>query len=138
MDRNLESKISTTTINEVKIKPIKPLKEEDNLPIKGSEGVKECYANVLLLAKKMSGKTNAVWEILHRCVTKDTLVMLFVKSLYHDDTWRAIVDKLNKAKIPHVDYVSIYDDDEVNKLDEWVNMEIAKRKQAEEEDLAEE
>lgn len=110
--------IGTTKINDkkLKIKLLKPDKPKDDRPWKGSRMIPEPFANIFLCAKKKSGKTTVISNILRACCGKKTVVWLFSGSLHRDDNWIAIKKMLDEKGIAHIDHLSVYDDKTGNDL----------------------
>jgi hypothetical protein len=110
--------IKLKQINNEIVKPIK-LQTLDIKKIKGHCVLPDPFCNVFLVAKKRSGKTNAIFKILKSCANKYTSVIIFASTVYKDDNWIEIVKYLNKKKIPVETHISIFDDD-INQVEELV------------------
>lgn len=113
--------------------PIEVLKPPamDKLPL-GHQYINHAYPNVLLLAKKNSGKTNVIYNILKQCANCHTEVVIFCPTVDLDDTYAQIIDYLDSRGIPHQQFKNIdnlkdlmmsYDKD-FEVLDETENEEI--------------
>jgi hypothetical protein len=102
--------LETKRICDVKCKPIPTKKEEDTRPIKGVEILSALYANVYACARKHSGKTCTIYQIIKRCAGRDTIVIAFVSTLNNDDGWIGIKDYCKKHKIAFIGYTSIFED----------------------------
>lgn len=89
-----KGKRQLTKINDIKVVPLKvPTVAPEN--VKGKELFSKLKCNIFLLAKKESGKTTTIFNILKHCVGRTitggkTIIVLFVSSAYKDDTWIAI------------------------------------------------
>ena len=81
--------LKTKTINDVKISKIK-LPVVAQKKIRGS-CVLPIYSNTFLCAKKNSGKTTTIYNMLKKCVDKDTVLDLFVSTIEKDRSWIQIV-----------------------------------------------
>ena len=101
-------RIETEKINDIKINPL-PVPKIDTDKIKGSELFPEIYSNIFLIAKKKSGKTNVISNIIDKCAGKKTTVIIFASTFYRDDAWKLIEEMLIKKKIEYIPYISIYD-----------------------------
>src|SRR6185312_11155160 len=97
-------KISLRRLNNKVIKTIPFKKEKDDRPIKGVEVFPKIYANIALIAKKKSGKTTAIYNIITNCISKGTTVYAFVSTLYLDDGWKGIREYCEKKEIPFIGY----------------------------------
>lgn len=92
--------ITTKKINSVVIKKVPVDKEDDDKrPILGAEMFPEIYANVFLCAKKKSGKSTVIYNILKACTGKHTKVIAFVGTLHKDRTYRKLQKKCEKSGI---------------------------------------
>ena len=103
-------------INDVKVKKVRSLKEEDTRPIRGEKMFNELYANIFLCAKKKSGKTSVIHKIIKECCTPHTCVIAFVSTLHKDDTWKSIVKMCKSKGIPFIGHTSLFEDG-VDQLD---------------------
>jgi len=121
-------------INDITVKKVKSLYEEDNRPIRGYDLFPEIYSNVFLCAKKKSGKTSVISKIIKDCVGKKTKIIAFVSTLYKDDTWKSIREYCKQKKIEFEGHTSLMEDG-INQLSELIErlQEEAKDKEEEEE-----
>jgi hypothetical protein len=103
------SKITKKKINDVAVNAI-PVTKVDLSKVKGCDLFPELYANIFLIAKKKSGKSNVIAHILKNCVGKNTTVVIFASTFYRDDVWKAIEKWLKENKIEYIAYTSIYED----------------------------
>jgi hypothetical protein len=79
----------------MKIKTI-PLKKIDNKDIVGGD-LFHLYPNIFICAKKKSGKTTCIFNILKTCTDKNTLgIYIFCSTYTKDVNWMAIKDMLEK------------------------------------------
>ena len=62
-------------INRQFVKKIQ-IPNEDTRPIKGFDICEEVYANIVLFAKKKSGKTSTLAKIMKECINKETIIYL--------------------------------------------------------------
>lgn len=119
-------------INNFVIKPIHGKGESDNRPIKGKDLIPMLYCVTFIVAKKNSGKTTVIANILRNCVGRDTKVVVFCATLNNDPTWVAIREMLENLGVEFTGYTSIYDENKVNRIKQWLQ-----EKQAEKEAEAE-
>ena len=96
-------------INSIEIEPInlKTIKTEN---IKGHAYIPMLYSNVFICARKGSGKTTVLFNILKNCINKSTKVVIFCSTHNNDRGWIKIKEWLNDRKQPHVFYDAIFDD----------------------------
>lgn len=100
--------IRVEKINDFVVKPIQH--ELNQLPIKGSELFSEPYCNAFLCAKKKSGKSTIVYNIIKKCIGKETIVHIFASTAYSDQTYKKIMEYLEKRKIEYEVYTSIIEE----------------------------
>ena len=79
-------------------------------PAKGADYFAEPYPNILLLARKKSGKTTIIYNIIKNCAGPDTEVVIFCPTWRKDDSYRHIIKYMNKKKIEHQEFTNLYDD----------------------------
>lgn len=104
-------------INDVLVKTV-PIKKISKNDIVGSD-MFDLYPNIFICAKKKSGKTTLIYNILKECADKRTSVFVFSSTYTKDDTWLAIKTYLDKHNINNGFYSSIFDD-KINILGEIV------------------
>ena len=93
MNKSLQIK----QINSIKIKPVitSNIKPEN---IAGYDFFTEPYCNVAIIAKKKSGKSSTLYNILKKCSGKNTRCWLFSSTVNKDPTYKAMIDMLEKRK----------------------------------------
>jgi len=128
-------KVVIKQINNKKVKKVK-VKVEDNRPIKGSDLVTEIFAQIFIVAKKNSGKSTALANLIPDIINKTTKVFAFCKTIHQDDIWKDIKKNLKKSKVEYYFFDSIIDDRAgVNHLDVILdNIQQEKKKQEEEDE----
>src|SRR6185312_7782158 len=99
-------------LNNIEVQPIKLEGSGKKLEVKGAAMFSEPYANIFLVAKKKTGKTTVIYNIIKRCATKDTVVVAFVSTLTKDPAWIAIEKYCDDHDIPFVGYTSLIEDGE--------------------------
>ena len=83
---------------------------KDKRQAKGWQIIPECYANIALIAKKKSGKTSVIYQLIKECAGRNTSVLAFVSTLHKDDQWVAIKQYCEDRAIPFVGYTSLKDE----------------------------
>jgi len=107
-------------INNVQIKPLVITNAIDPQKIKGSSMVPFLYSTVFLCAKRKSGKTSVLAELLAKTSDKKTTVWVFCPTNRVDSSWVQIIKNLKeRGNIVNV-FDSIFDG-KVNVLDEIMN-----------------
>lgn len=105
-------------INDVKVKPI-DLPKVDICNIKGKDYFENLHPNILILARKNSGKTTILYNILKHCANKHTKVYIFCATMDADPSYKKILEMLDNKKIEHEEFGQIKDG-KVNHLDNIV------------------
>lgn len=100
------SSVKTKKINNFKVKPL-VIAGGSGLKVKGAELFPEPYGNIALIARKMSGKTSVVFNILKKCAMKDTTIVVFASTWEKDKTWLAIRKWCKAHDIPIVGYTGL-------------------------------
>ena len=85
-------------INDIIITPVvtSTLKSDQIL---GYEYFSTLYTNIYICAKRKSGKSTLIYNILKNCTGKKTNVILFVSTIHRDDTYQKMFEMLEKKKI---------------------------------------
>lgn len=60
------------------------------------------FSNVFVLAKKHSGKTVLLYNLLYNLATRNHKVLIFCSSYLKDKTWKAIMEMLDNRGIPYM------------------------------------
>lgn len=100
--------LKITKINKEIVKTIKKV-QTDSKNIRGSSMFPEIYSNIFLLARKKSGKTVLLFNILKKCIGRNTRVIIFSGTAYKDYNMVHIRKYLKKKKIEHEVHQSIMD-----------------------------
>jgi hypothetical protein len=116
-------------INNIEVKPI--LQNTKKKKVFGSDLFEDPYCNIYLMASKKKGKTSIIWNILQHCITRKTILFLFVGTLDKDPSWIKMVEWLDKNNIQHMDFTSLYNEG-LNQLD--IVMEKIQKGEDEDED----
>ena len=106
--------IEKEKINDIVVKPVK-IKKPDEKQILGSD-LLPLYSNVFLSARKHSGKTSVIYNIIKKCCNKESKVIVFCSTYTKDPSWIAIQEYLDKKHIPNEFYMSIHDDNALRNL----------------------
>lgn len=89
-------------------------------------GIIGLLANILLFAKKRSGKTNTLANILLTCAGKNTIIVIFCATFYKDLAWIEIKKKMDKLGLNYIIRTSLYNDNRNNELEILLNYIIKK------------
>lgn len=120
-------------VNNHKVVPRLPKQTLDTRPILGSELIPMTYATILALARKKSGKTQVIFDIIRHCVAPGTITHAFVATLNLDPTWLAIEEYCKENAIGFDAHTSTIDQDGGNilaRLKATLDEEAKKRKEA--------
>lgn len=115
-------KINNIEIELLNIKKIKPNE------IQGYDYLNEIYSNVFLCARKKSGKTTCIYNLLKNCIGKyidgeKTKIIFFVGTLNKDDSYKEIFKYLDDNDYEYEKYTSLKDDNGNDILDEFIKNE---------------
>eukprot|EP00732_Lithocolla_globosa_P000484 Lithocolla_globosa_v1_NODE_146_length_5712_cov_12.381121.p4 type:complete len:235 gc:universal NODE_146_length_5712_cov_12.381121:4394-5098(+) len=107
--------VTVTKINSMVVKPL-PIKTIDAANIRGYDLFPELYANIFLCARKKSGKTSTIYNILKKCADKRTKVIVFCATYQKDLSWIGIQEYLDSRSIPNEFHQSIHDQGRLTQL----------------------
>ena len=106
-------------INKAKVQPIQ--KEEVPIDkIKGNELFPCLYNNIFICARKNSGKTTLIFNIIKQCCDKNSTVIIFSGTHYSDSSYQYIKDYMKYKKIPSMFFDSI-NNGKINQLEEVIS-----------------
>lgn len=94
-------------INDFKIEIVNTPKTKNIC--KGRDLFNECYPNIYICAKKKSGKTMTIYNIIKNSIDENTKVYFFVGTIERDPTYKEILKYLDKNNIKYEKHTSIYD-----------------------------
>jgi hypothetical protein len=103
--------MNTEIINKVKIKPIVNNITEEITDVKGKELFANNLANIFIMARKRSGKSSLIGNILKKMADKRTTIIIFSSTANIDPCWINIKDMLEKKGIPVISYTHFIDDE---------------------------
>lgn len=81
--------INTKKLNNFKVSKIK-LPSIEKKKVRGSE-LLPLFSNSFICAKKNSGKSTVIWNVLKKCADKETILDLFVSTIEKDRSWIQMV-----------------------------------------------
>ena len=114
--------MKTRRINDIKISKIK-LPRVAQKKIRGS-CVLPVYSNTFLCAKKNSGKTTTIYNMLKKCVDSDTVLDLFVSTIEKDRSWIQIVKHFRTKGCTVNTHTSTIDDDGVDLIRQIIDTPV--------------
>jgi hypothetical protein len=96
----------TSVVNNYKVKPVDiPTVSTDN--ILGHQLFPSIFPNIFLCAKKKSGKTSVIFNIVEQCIDERTKVFLFSPTCDRDPTYVALQVRLRERGVPCITHDSI-------------------------------
>lgn len=104
--------ITLKKINNEIVKAVPLIHAEDTRPILGSQLFAEIYANIFLCAKKKSGKSSVIYNIIKKCVDKQTTIVAFVSTLHKDKNWATIKLFCKVHNIPFIGHTSLVSEED--------------------------
>lgn len=110
--------IKTKRINNEIVKPI-PISGGAKIPALGSDLFEEPYANIFITAKKNTGKSTVIYNILKKCAGHDTNIIMFASTLNKDKNLIAIKEYSEKHCMSFSGYTSIIENGQ-NHLEELI------------------
>lgn len=108
--------MNTEIINKVKIKPLVNNITEEITDVRGKALFKNNLSNIFICARKRSGKSSLIGNILKKMADKRTTVIIFSSTANIDPCWINIKDMLEKKNIPVISYTHFIDDETGNNL----------------------
>lgn len=103
--------INMKKINNHIVKPLKKHGEGKKVkPVKGAD-IFSLYCNIFICSRKFSGKSTLIYNIIEKTCTKNTTLVLFVSTVYKDDTYTEILKMCSKKNMNVVIHTSLYDDE---------------------------
>lgn len=102
--------IRSVKINNVKCGALPRVEPEDTRPIRGGNVIPILYGNIYLVARKNSGKTAVIYQLIKHCADSNTNIIAFCATLNKDDGWMAIRRLCEKKHIPFLGFTSLKDD----------------------------
>jgi hypothetical protein len=106
-------RISIKNINDV---VVKPFKVNPDIPINKIQGgnLFPLRRNIAIIARKNSGKTCLIGNILLNCANKMSTVFIICSTVELDKTYQVIIKKLEKKGVTVITHQSLYDYDDKN------------------------
>ena len=86
--------IKENTLNNITIKPLVNANVLDVSKVKGGKLFPECFNVTYLCARRKSGKTSVVAEILKKTSDKKTIFWIFCPTSRVDDSWKTLIEIL--------------------------------------------
>lgn len=117
----MASVISKRRINKHRVAPIKGKGKVDERPVLGADLFPEVYAQIFICAKKKSGKTVVIQDIIKECADpKQTSVIAFCSTITKDQAWLDLASWCKKRKLHFQGFPSILED-KVDRIQRFIN-----------------
>lgn len=113
--------IKTKKINDFQVSKIR-LPVVADKKIRGGE-LLPLYSNVFICAKKNSGKTTTIFNILKKCADRDTKLYFFVSTIEKDRSWMAILNYFFNRGNPIISNTSTVSDNGVDLIQDILDEE---------------
>ena len=126
--------ITLTKINDAVVKPIKACKVKENRLPKCWKMFSEPYPNIAIIAKKKSGKTNVLVNIVQAAADKDTHVFVIASTANKDPLFLALKKWCKKHGIAYRAMTEIKATDEANKKSDFFESFMRSMGEGDEED----
>jgi len=112
--------IRTKKINNVSVCKL-PIEHVDIKKTKGYKMFPEIYSNIFIVARKRSGKTNLIYNIIKKTTDKDTEIHIFCSTCLKDRAWIEIIKYLEKKGYVIYTHTSIYGEDGENLVQQFMD-----------------
>jgi hypothetical protein len=89
--------------------------------IKGFKLIPDLYSNIFICAKKQSGKTCTLFELIKNCCDKYTKVIIFCSTIRNDNSWSNIINYLNQHNIVNRSFVSLISKSGKNRIADLIH-----------------
>lgn len=107
--------IKIETLENIKdVKPIRAYDDNITKKIKGSD-IYPLYCNIYIAAKKRSGKTSLIYNIIKETANKHTTIYLFCPTFYNDEAYKCIKQYCESKDINLIQFNSLIDYNERGK-----------------------
>lgn len=110
------SKIILKQVNNETVTPI-DIKNPDKKDIIGYDMFPEVYSNIFLVAKKKSGKSQTIYNIVKKCSDKNSKFVIFASTVSKDPVYKHMVEWLEERGNIIITYKSIKDGN-INNLED--------------------
>tara|TARA_R110001606_G_scaffold228669_1_gene376662 strand:+ start:262 stop:1086 length:825 start_codon:yes stop_codon:yes gene_type:complete len=124
--------LKITSINDFQVGKLR-VPHVDKSRVKGNKLFDEIYSNINLVARKRSGKTNLIYNILKKCSDKNTQIHIFCSTCLKDRAWVQIIKFLESRGNPVITHTSIVDEDGVNHVEQFMLANSARDETTDEE-----
>jgi hypothetical protein len=127
--------IKSKLINNLKVEAIRHSNNTQELPILGKDMFENLYSNIFICARKKSGKSNLIYNIIKKCANKRTKILIFSPTFHKDAIYNEKLTELMDNK--RIDYEICHDiinENGDNLLEEFIECEENKQGEMSDED----
>ena len=86
-------------INKINVSVFKPDTEEDQRPVRGNQLFSLLNANIYICAKKLSGKSTLIYNIIKRCTDDHTQIFICCTTINNDPIYKHIEKTYPNSKL---------------------------------------
>ncbi len=97
-------------------------KNETEKKFKGSDLLPYRWFNIYICAKRRSGKTVTIYNLLKKFAKSNTVVLFFVSTIYNDENYDAMRKFLDQKQIPYEEHTSIRDEAGQNQVRAFIRV----------------
>lgn len=120
--------LKSKLINNLKVEAIRHSNNIQELPILGKDMFENLYSNIFICARKKSGKSNLIYNIIKKCANKRTKILIFSPTFHKDAIYNEKLTELMDNK--RIDYEICHDiinENGENLLEEFIECEEGKQ-----------
>lgn len=121
------------TVNKINVEKLPCIENIDARRVVGRNYFENPYSNILISAKKRSGKTTVIHQATLNIISKDTKVLIFCSTVFKDPIYLDLVKKLQKRGNYVFANESFIDDNGVNLLQDLLVILQTKAREEQEE-----
>lgn len=111
----------TKVVNKIQIKPKIKKAKYTSENVRAFDYYNEPYANICLMARKNSGKTNVIFRAMEKCAKKGTNVYIFCPTYEMDETYSEMIKMLERKGCNVETYKHFIDEDGTDLIDNLLN-----------------
>lgn len=113
---------NTKKISDIVIKPIIKTGKYNKNNVRAFDYYNEVYANTALMARKKSGKTNLLYNVLQECAGSGTNIYIFCPTINMDPTYEKMLTMLKKKKCVIATYEHFIDENGVDLIKQLLSI----------------
>ena len=127
--------IKSKLINDLKVEAIRHSNNTQELPILGKDMFENLYSNIFICARKKSGKSNLIYNIIKKCSNKRTKILIFSPTYHKDAIYNEkLTELMDKKRIDYEICHDIINENGENLLEEFIDCEENKNSMSSDEE----